>query len=178
MNKFLTAGVAVAVVLSGLAFFGIEDGLDGRDGRDGRTGAQVGPDHYDTQYFQAGAVFGGKVATSSGEDATVTVDARVIDQDLSYVSYTPNIDQTITTQASTSAPFRNLKVGESFSQLFYNASTSASATITFAAGTGIDLQEDEGETVVLNGLEVARLTYVKKADTDIIMWVEAGQVGD
>ena len=80
--------------------------------------------------------------------------------------------------ASSSAPFSDLKVGQSLSVYYYNASTTAAATATFAAGAGVDLQEDEGETVIVNGLEVARLTFLKKVDTDIIMWVEAGQVGD
>ena len=62
----------------------------------------------------------------------------------------------------------------------YNATTttSSASVITWAAGTGIDLQEDEGETVTQNGLEVARITLMRKSNHDVMAWVEMGQVGD
>ena len=140
--------------------------------------ASAGPDHYNTQYFHENFVVGdGSVATSSTA-ATYTLTTREMDIDVPYVSWTPNVNTTLTTMASTSAPFSGLKVGQSFEQIWYNASTTAAATITFAAGPGVDLQEDEGGTVIVNGLETARITYIKKADTDIAVIVEPYQVGD
>ena len=177
-DKIVTGGVIIALALSGLAFFGGTDGIDGIDGRDGRVGAQSGPDHYSTQYFQDNFYVGdGSYATTS-DVAAATLTAVELDCDVSYVSFNAGLNITLTTQASTSQPFKNMRVGQSCSTLFYSATTTAATTITFAAGTGVDLQEDEGGTVIVNGLESARLTYVKKADTDILLVVEPYQVGD
>lgn len=179
MNKIIGVIAVVALIMGGVAFFGGNDGMDGRDGRDG-VGVASGPTKYDTQYFIKGYTVGYDVtATSTAEGvSSITVTSQILNCDKPYISWTANIDQTITTQASTSAPFVNLRPGESCTILVYSATTTAATTMTWAAGTGIDLQEDEGETVIQNGLEIARLTFVKKANTDVIMWVEVGQVGD
>jgi hypothetical protein len=143
-------------------------------------GGSAGPTHTETQEFLANFLVGGgnsHYATSSTATA-FTLTTRSIDTDVPFVSWTANQNTTLTTMASTSAPFVSLQAGQSFEQLWYNASTTAAATITFAAGTGVDLQEDEGGTVILNGLETARVTYLKKADTDIAVIVEPYQVGD
>jgi len=176
MNKALTGGVVVAIVLSGLAFFSAPSNTITERVIE-RVGASVGPEHTETQYFDGGFTTGGYVATSSTGNTVLT--ASEINPNKSFISFTANLDATtVTLPASTSAPFRNLAVGEGFSVLVYSATTTAGITYTWTAGTGIDLQEDEGETVVQNGLEVGRLHFVKKADTDIIAWYEAGQVGD
>lgn len=141
------------------------------------VGAVVGPDIYDHMTFNQSFTKGGtQVATSSS--GNVTISTSELRDEVSYISWTVNVDGTMTTMASSAAPFSNLKTGESLEVYLYNASTSASAALTVAAGTGVDLQEDEGETVVVNGLEMARLTFIKKADTDVALWVEVGQVGD
>ena len=72
MNKFLTGGVVVALVLSGLAFFGAEDGSNGRDGRDGETGAMVGPEVYDAMTFFSTVNLKWDTATSSTGTTTLT----------------------------------------------------------------------------------------------------------
>lgn len=143
-------------------------------------GASAGPDHYFHNRFVSNLSIGGQYyATSSTKSAlTLTTTELSKERDDALISWTVNVNTTLTTMASTSAPFRDLDVGEFYTVYFYNASTTAGATATFAAGTGVDLQEDEGETVIVNGLEIARLTFLKKADTDIMMWIEVGQVGD
>lgn len=87
---------------------------------------------------------------------------------------------TVTLPATTSSGFTSVVGRETGSKHVievYNAASS-SAVITWAAGTGIDLQEDEGETVTQAGLELARITLVRKADSDVLAWVEVAQVGD
>lgn len=145
------------------------------------VGTASGPDKFNHQRFLANHSVGGggSFATSSTATAyTLTTAELKSDRRESYLSWTPNVSTTLTTMASSSAPLADLKVGESYSVYFYNASTTAASTVTFAAGTGVDLQEDEGETVIVNGLEISKLTFIKKADTDVILWVSAGQVGD
>jgi hypothetical protein len=141
-------------------------------------GGAVSPDHYNTQYFFKNTVTGYESVATSSTASTYTLTTREMDVDVPYVSWTPNVNTTLTSMASTSAPFSGLRPGQSFTQTWYNASTTAASTITFAAGTGIDLQELEGGSVIVNGLEGATITYVKKADTDVIMLVAPWQVGD
>ena len=141
-------------------------------------GALPGPEIYDHLNFNQSFTKGGTVVATTTDTSTITLTAATLRKEVSYISWLANLDVTATSMASTSAPFRELAVGEQLEVIVYAASTTAASTITWAAGTGVDLQEDEGETVIQNGLEVARLTFVKKADTDILMWVEVGQVGD
>jgi len=150
------------------------------ESQDMDLGGAAGPDHYNHNRFVSNFSMGGQYYATSSAAATFTLTTAefATDREDSYISWLPNVKQTLTTMASSSAPLVDLNVGEAYSMYFYNASTTAEATITFAAGTGVDLQEDEGETVVINGLEISKLTFLKKADTDVILWVQAGQVGD
>lgn len=176
-NQFLTIAVAVALVV---AVIGVFTPAGQNVVREIAVGGAAGPEVFETQNFRTNFTVGGKnthVATSSTA-AAFTLTTRTMRVGVPYVSWTPNVNTTLTTMASTSAPFVGLLPGESFEQIWYNASTTAASTITFAAGTGVDLQEDEGGTVIVNGLEAARITYVKKADTDVLMIVEPYQVGD
>ena len=171
--------VVVAVGLSAMFFGPGQDGRPGRDGNDG-VGAAAGPALYENIQFLNSFVKAGRTVatTTTAADSSVTMTRTMLDTDVSYITYNAGVNTTLTTMASTSAPFSNMRAGEEISVLFYSATTTAGVTVTIAAGTGVDLQEDEGETVIINGLEVARLTFVKKADSNIIGWVEAGQVGD
>lgn len=172
-NKLVTGLAVVAIVLSGLAFFGAGDGDRGPQGPRGDrgvVGGASGPVKTDTQYFYSNFTVGNTAfATSSGEDASVTLSNIELDIDLPYVSYTANVNQTLTIQASTTAPFSGMRPGESFSTVFYSATTTAAATITFAEGTGIDFQVPDGGNAILNGQDVAKFTFVKKSDTDVLV---------
>jgi len=152
--------------------------LGGKTVVDRVVGAAAGPDMYEHITFLSNYTAGGNVVATSSTAATYTLTTKDFNRDTSLLSWTANVNTTLTTMASTSEPFVSLKPGQSFSVYLYAASTTAASTITLGAGTGVDLQEDEGETVIINGLEIARLTFLKKADTDIVAWLEIGQVGD
>lgn len=178
-NKVLVVAliVVVAIAIGGYSFPNVTERVTEKVVT--RLGANAGPDFFDHLRFKQGFTKGGDSTATTTVDTTIVLGTgHQFNERTSYVSMNIGINATVTSMASTSAPLSNLAVGESLEVLFYNASTTAAATATFAAGTGVDLQEDEGETVIVNGLEVARLTFVKKADTDVILWVEPGQVGD
>lgn len=190
-NKVLTAGVAVALVLGAVGLFvggdtytetGVTENQVRNIARDAALGAAVGPEHLNHQYFRSGYSYCGKdgdyATSSTAATYTLTTTELPTNRGRCYLSWTVNVNTTLTTMASSSAPLSNLQPGESYELLFYNASTTAGATATFAAGTGVDLQADEGGSVIVNGLELARLTFLKKADTDVILLVEPYQVGD
>jgi hypothetical protein len=181
MNNKLIAGLAaVAVLFSGLSFFaGPTDTIVERTIE--KVGAQVGPDHYDHQTFFANFTVGGdansRYATTSTA-TTFTLTATELRKKNTYVTWNNGRPAlTLTTMASTSAPFKGMKVGETFTQTWYNSSTTAN-TITFAAGTGVDLQEVEGLTVTNDTLEAVTLKFIKKVDTDVMMIVTPYQLGD
>lgn len=177
-DKVIIGGVIAALILGTLGFFNAgPQGIQGLDGRDA-VGGSAGPEHLVHQVFRAGYTKGGTLVATTSTAAAYTLAANEWTNETGYVSWLNNVnavDIAITTMASTSAPLVGLLAGQSIEILFYNASTTG--TITFVEGTGIDLQEDEGETVIVDGLEVARITFLKKVDLDVIMWVEVGQEG-
>jgi len=144
-------------------------------------GASSGPDHFFPQRFHSNFSVGGEYyATTTGGGLTaytLTNTELAADFSTSFLDINPGNDLTLTTMASTSAPLVNLNVGEFYSVYMRNSSTTA-AVITLAAGTGVDLQEDEGETVTVNNGEISRLTFLKGTTTDVIAWLEVGQIGD
>jgi len=173
MNKTILIGLAVAIVIAigGYQFPQVQTQVKET------FGAFPGGDILNPVTFFEGFTTRGHYATTT-DTATYTLTTVELDRDLSYLEWNAGLNVTLTSMASTSAPFSNLAVGEGFSMDFYSSTTTAATTITFAAGTGVDLQEDEGETVIINGLEEARLNFRKKTNGDVLMWVEAGQVGD
>jgi len=175
MNKNI--GVALVAVLV-IAIVGAYQFPQVQNVVDKSFGATPGPDFYNHVTFKQGFTAGGTAVSTTTAESTVTLTSATLRPEVTYITWLANLDTTATTMASSSAPFSSLAVGEKLEVLVYSSTTTAATTITYAAGTGVDLQEDEGETVIQNGLEIARLTFVKKADTDILMWVEVGQVGD
>lgn len=149
---------------------------------EGNLGAAAGPDHYFHQKFLEGYSKGNPssryATTTTASSYTLTTTELPVDRKYTYIDWNAGINTTLTTMASSSYPLIDLKVGEEYSVKFYSATSTAATTITFAAGTGVDLQEDEGGTVIVNGLELSQLTFIKKADTDVILLVEPYQVGD
>jgi len=137
------------------------------------VGAIPGPDIYDHLTFHQGFTKGGTQVATSSTASSYTLTTKEIRKEVSYLSWTVNVNTTLTTMASTSAPLSDLKTGESFSLYFHNASTTAAATATFAAGTGVDLQKNEDTAdLAVNGLDVVKLTFIKKANTDVILTME------
>ena len=99
--------------------------------------------------------------------------------DITCVDYTVNVaDVTLTTMASTSAWMPQLR-NETKVLWIRNASTTASADIIIAAGTGINLKSASstvngkytifGDTGADN---YARVTFTRQADTDVNAFVE------
>jgi len=72
-----------------------------------------------------------------------------------------------------------MKIGQACSVFVYSSTSTTATTITWTAGTGIDLLEPEiNGTVIQNGGDLAKITFVKKADTDIAVITEIFQLGD
>src|SRR3990167_10469934 len=158
-KMFVVAGIAVLAVMAGWIGGGLNKPVDTIIRNEVVKELQpvieqlgsASPDNFFHNRFFENASFGGEViATSSTATAyTLTTKELPADRGASLLSWTVNVNTTLTSMASTSAPLVDRKSGEFYTMYFYNASSTAAATATFAAGTGVDLQEDEGETVVV-----------------------------
>ena len=182
MNKenLVVAGVVLALVFSSFAaFFGGVDGIGpkGDKGDKGDLGGAAGPTKTETQQFLSNFSSGSVVTSTTTVDATITLDSTHLRRDVSLMSWDVGVITVVTTMASTSAPLVGLKPGEWFTVYFHNASTTAASQVTFAEGTGVDIQEDNGGVLTVGGNDIARLTFLKKADTDVILWIESAQEG-
>jgi len=144
-------------------------------------GAQSGPDHYQHQRFNQGFSVGcNAYATSStAANYTLTTNELPLDREDCYVSWNAGLNLALTLPASTTQQFATMKTGDSYSVWFHSATSTTATTITWTAGTGIDLLEPEiNGTVIQNGTDMAKVTFLKKADTDVAVITEIFQAGD
>lgn len=128
----------------------------------------------------AGALSVNTLTQGGGENSTTTPASMTLayaDFDTeNFIDMTPTIGNiTITLPATSTMSEMIPKTGDMREIILRNATTTAATTITIAAGTGIDLQllETTGADLVLEGLDVATLQFIRKADTDIlVLWKE------
>src|SRR3990167_3001818 len=117
-----------------------------------------------TFYFRAflgnGATMGGSVATTSTA-ATYTTMARDFYNTPTVISWLPNVSTTVSL-SSTSTLAYVPNVGDTATIYIRNASTTAVASITFAAvDANVDLQKNEDVSdLALIGLDWAKITLI------------------
>lgn len=113
---------------------------------------------------------GGGMFTSSTANATETLLVTAIDTE-NFIDYTPNVNSTLTLPATSTMSALIPVAGDSRDYIIRNASSTAAATLTLAAGTGMDLQftEATGGDLVLNGLDAGTLTMTRLTNTDILV---------
>jgi len=147
---------------------------------EGMLGANPGPIKTERQYFYAGYQSGGERYASSTTNSTETLLASEFDGNVTYIDYTANIDTTLTTMASTTMDFLGYEAGDERSYWFRSATTTDATTITFAAGTGVDLQHGDatGDDLVIDGNDLAKLTFIRKADDDVLLLMTKYTEGD
>uniref|UniRef100_A0A6M3L5B1 Uncharacterized protein n=1 Tax=viral metagenome TaxID=1070528 RepID=A0A6M3L5B1_9ZZZZ len=116
---------------------------------------------------------GGGVRATSTVNATETLLYTDFDTE-NVIDYTANINTTLTLPATSTMSAMIPIAGEMREIIFRSATTTAAATITLVAGAGMDLQFDEGAgDLVLLGLDVGTLKFIRKTNTDmIVLWQE------
>jgi len=137
------------------------------------VGAISGPDVYG--YFNVHGAFGqgGGVTTASPTSQTYTfTHADMVSSNiLTFVASSTMPALTATLPATTTFPLPP-EAGASRSWIIENPFTAAATTTTIAAGTGIDLQEPDGQNVVIGINNYAWLTCFREASTDIVCSVD------
>lgn len=153
-DTLLSLAVTIALVLGVVSF------LSSSGTPNVNLSASAGPDHTERQFFLAGVVDGGSRKAIDPIDSTYTLtaadlkDAKII----TFVASTTQPALTLTTAASTTLASLAPRVGDTFSFIVENPFTAAATTTTIAAGTGVDLQEPDGQNVVIG---INNYAYIK-----------------
>lgn len=166
--------IAVFVVIAGVLFFNppiVERTVERVVG-----GSSVGPEHQDHQVFRQGATLGGNVvATStsnSGETLLASDIASTRGQYTSWIKFTPlAANATLTLPATSTLKYFIPNPGDHYSIIVENAATAATTT-TIAAGAGMDLQEPDGQNVVIGQNNYAIITFWRDSTTDMVVTVD------
>ena len=145
-------------------------------------GAVSGPDSYQWMNFHAGFQSGGKSLATSSTAATYTLASKDIPTETTWLQWTVNVNTTVTTMSSSSAAMINMgipTIGDTRVVYLYNASSTAAASLTLAAGTGVDLQQNEDNAdLAILGLDVAKLTFIRKPNTDVMLILDEFTTAD
>lgn len=133
-----------------------------------KVGASI--EHTQREFFRQSLTTGGNLATSSTA-ATFTITNKELLPGTNVIQWTPNVSNTLTFGA-TSSKILVPKIGDVANVYFLNASSTAGATITFAAAdTNLDLQmaEATGGDLVLSGLDWAKLTFIRTSAAKVAL---------
>lgn len=128
--------------------------------------AVTGPDMYSYFFVHGPFEEGGGITTVTPTSATVTLTAAQM-RNSKVITFTASTTQaalTATLPASTTFPL-SLEKGASREWIIENPFTAAATTTTIAAGTGIDLQEPDGQNVVIGIDNYAYLDCTRGADS-------------
>lgn len=171
-NKITAVGAVVAVVLSLVAINSnpavVERVVEGPS-----VGALSSPDVYSYMNVHGAFTQGGGVTTvtPTSEAVTLTSGNMVSSNIITFTASSTQAALTATLPASTSIPVSS-EPGSYRSWVIENPFTAAATTTTIAAGTGIDLQEPDGQNVVIGINNYAWLTCYREASTDVVCRVD------
>lgn len=110
----------------------------------------------------------GVVTQASTTNETLT-QAQICDSN--YIAYTPINSLTLTLPATSTISSCLSTAGATRSIVIENAATTTN-NITLAAGTGMDLQEPDGQNVVIGQNGYAWITMVKLSNGDVVTRVD------
>jgi len=162
-KTIIAAVVASVLVALGVAVYEKQASL----------GAVSGPDVY--SYLNVHGAFsqGGGVTTASPVNASYTLTFDDMDRSnvITFVASSTMPALTVTLPASTSMPLPPY-AGASRTWIIENPFTAAATTTTIAAGTGIDLQEPDGQNVVVGINNYVWVTCFRELSTNIVCAID------
>ena len=116
---------------------------------------------------------GGGVITITNTDGTETLtQSQMLDNNIIVVAETQGEALTLTLPAATTMTTLIPNAGDKRSWMIENAHTVAATTTTIAAGSGIDLQEPDGQNVVIGINNYAWLTCFREAGATVVCRVD------
>jgi hypothetical protein len=137
-------------------------------------GVAAGPFHTEHQTFSIGSTEGGAVWATTTLAATHTFDAATLDKYrvLRFLGASKAAAITATLPATSTMSSIIPKAGDTRTWIIENGYGAAATTTTIAAGTGIDLQEPDGQNVVIGINNYAFLTCFREASSDIVCKID------
>lgn len=119
-----------------------------------------------------GLTHGNTMVASSTSNAAETLSVTDLTS-YSGMDYTPgDLAVTLSIPASSTLESFISNAGKCFDWRFRNLDETAATSTTIAAGTGIDLVENENGDVVIEGGNEAQLKFCRELDTDITVYVD------
>lgn len=178
-NKTVAAIVLVGILAVGGYFVGDTTVVNPVEKVVERLGADAGPVKTEPQVFLSGYSYGDRCVATSTTANNGTLSSRELLPGTTCIDYTVNqADVTLTLAASTSGWYPQ-NVGQVRTLWIRNASTTATADIILAAGTGINLKrattsgsQISGDT---DGENHAKIDFKRQADGDLTAIVQIFQ---
>lgn len=140
-----------------------------------KVGASAGPDVFVHTRFFDGMTDGGGVysSTTGATIAAGTVSSAIMKKNKVLRFGGPfSAAFTLTLPASTTMGDVLERPGDSRTWIIENTNDAAATTTTIAAGAGMDLQEPDGQNVVIGINNYAFLTCYRELSTDIVCMVD------
>lgn len=168
-NSFLAVGVVLALVLG---FVGVFTPV-GKTIVERTVGGASGPEHTEHQLFKADVTVGGDVYATTTTAGAETLTAYQLEKNrlFRYLGSATAAAMTVTLPATSTISFMP-NPGDTRTWIIENGYTAAATTTTIAAGAGIDLQEPDGQNVVIGINNYAFLTCFREVSTDIVCRVD------
>lgn len=172
VNLFLAGLAAVCVVVLGV--FLMNPPVVERIVEKVSLGAAAGPEHTEHQFFKSSITDGGAVYSTTTTIATHTFLASELEKYkvLRFLGSATAAAITATLPATSTMTHIIPNPGDTRTWVIENGYTAAATTTTIAAGTGIDLQEPDGQNVVIGINNYAFLTCFREVSTDIVCRVD------
>jgi len=159
------AALAVSVLALAISFFG-------GNGGDTSLGKSLPISNFDAVSVKE-FTEGGGVLTISNTDGTETLTQdQMLNNNVLVVAETQGEALTLTLPAATTMTTLIPNAGDKRSWMIENAHTVAATTTTIAAGSGIDLQEPDGQNVVIGINNYAWLTCFREAGATVVCRVD------
>lgn len=158
-EKLIIGGIILALLIGTVAYFQSDTKTIETVVKEYQ--AIAGPDVYDRMFLHRGLTVGSTISTTTVL-ATLTTARATFGLNPSVILWNHDIDTTITLTASSTHGYVP-KVGDVATIYIQNASTTSGATLTFTADAQLDFQftEATGGDLVLNGLDWAKMTFVR-----------------
>lgn len=156
-----------------------EDGLDEDSRFEGANDSSIwfldaGNDSVSADLFTSGGGVNGCFSTTTTAATETLTGANLEDyRCFRFLGSATAAAITVTLQATSSWPSTLLpNAGDRAEWVIENGYTAAATTTTIAAGTGIDLQEPDGQNVVVGINNYAWLTCFREASTDVVCRID------
>lgn len=134
--------------------------------------AVSGPDNYNHLNFYLNHTDGGITSTSTS--ATSQTLAPKLLQDITLLSFTPNVPSvTLTLPATSTLSSFIPKTGDTQTVNICNATTTAATPFTLAVGAGM-IASNATSTLAIGTGKCATVTFVRKPNTDMYALIDIG----